>query len=274
MDIDPSCPMCGKPETVTHIFVECYLVKIFWKTINLDHQIDSLIHHSRTDWMVKCKNLKPNLNISLLSWKELFPFYLWNIWLTRNHNHHTDHKILIPISTPFERAIEYHYLTTGNRPAVCIPRRTWIPPIKGFKLNIDRAFNHVSKNGGAGGCIRDEWGRWVRGFSANLSVSTPYEAELCSLFYGLLLVRSMQVTRLEIATNSQEVINMLQSNNTPSISLVTSFRDLLRSQENPQMRHEHRQSNGVADRLAKEGLKSNLHLVLRSFWTMIPALHL
>ncbi|KAF3627037.1 hypothetical protein FXO37_30068 [Capsicum annuum] len=98
----------------------------------------------------------------------------------------------------------------------------WTPPKKGLRLNIDGAFNHFSKSGGASGCLRHKMGCWVRDFSAKLNISSPFETELCSLFYGLLLVRSMA---------------------------------LLHSLENPKMRHEQRQANGVADRMAKEGLK-------------------
>lgn len=94
----------------------------------------------------------------------------------------------------------------------------------------------------------------------------------------------MQVSQLEIATNTLEVINVLHSKDTLNNSLVLSCRDLFLSLRNPQMKHEPRQANGVADHLAKEGLKlpqNKLFVVwitpppsVKKFWKLLQLVHL
>lgn len=203
--------------------------------------------------MIRCKKHTPKLYTSLLSWDELFLFYLWNIWLTRNHNHHNDHKILIPIPTTFERAIEFYYLTTNNHPAINIPRKTWVLPDKGLNLILMGLLTISQKLVEPMDVLETKWGIGL-GVSTQNLIFPPFVPKFCNLFYGLLLIRSMQVSCLKIATDSLEVINMLHSKNPPNNSLITSWKDLLHNPKNPKMRHEQCQANEVADRLAKEGL--------------------
>lgn len=79
--------------------------------------------------------------------------------------------------------------------------------------------------------------------SLNLHLETtigqvPLEAELSSLFYGLVIANNMQVSQLKVTTDSLAVINILDPHSHSNSSLVLSCRDLLLSLGSPQMQHE------------------------------------
>lgn len=76
-------------------------VQLFWKAINMLPQIQAISGARERDWLVNCRNINTSC-FSTLCWKDVFSFYLWNIWLTRNHNVYNDHKIHVPTPTPFE----------------------------------------------------------------------------------------------------------------------------------------------------------------------------
>lgn len=78
--------------------------------------------------------------------------------------------------------------------------------------------------GGAGRVFRDNSGRWVKGFSAKINVTSPLEAEL-----SLVIVNDMHVQQLEISTDSMEVINTLDHPTDKTNNLVYSCRAFLLS---------------------------------------------
>lgn len=118
----------------------------------------------------------------------------------------------MPLQTPLARAAEYFFLNTNHPHVIHKPKTAWKPPNKGLKLNFDGSYNHRTKTAGA---------------------------------------NDMQVTQLEIATDSLEVINSLDSFAQTNNNLILSCRDLLLSLGSPMLLHEPRRYNSVADKLAK-----------------------
>ncbi|KAL3358784.1 hypothetical protein AABB24_015729 [Solanum stoloniferum] len=153
-------------ETIEHIFVECYTVRKMWKNLKVLHSINQIENTQGSDWLNIIKTLQVLLNTKYISWKEGFPFFLWNIWLKRNENYHQNTKTNICTKKNLNQAIEF-YTLTGN---TCLKEKSiktlirWIPPIQGYKLNTDGSSIRNPGKSGIGGVIRDTKGEWIVGF--------------------------------------------------------------------------------------------------------------
>lgn len=89
-----------------------------------------------------------NLKIrNALSWKKVFPFFLWYIWRNRNANIFNKTNLDISINIVYERAVEYHHLTSKEkaRHDQTAMNKTWTAPLIGIKLNVDGSFIDNSK---------------------------------------------------------------------------------------------------------------------------------
>ncbi|KAF3670619.1 hypothetical protein FXO37_08449 [Capsicum annuum] len=107
------------------------------------------------------------------------------------------------------------------------PHTTLKPPDNGLKLNIDGSYNHLTKVEECWGVFRDSLGSWVNGYSARINVYSPLEAERTSLFFRLIIATNMEVSYMEITTDSLEVINSLDSLTQTNNNLTLSCRELL-----------------------------------------------
>ncbi|KAL6137995.1 hypothetical protein ACLB2K_063283 [Fragaria x ananassa] len=86
---------------------------------------------------------------------------------------------------------------------------SWIKPADGFyKLNVD---DSRSRNGdiGVGGVIKDGSGCWKNGFMINIGSGDVLQAEAWGLFYGIQLALDMQISNLEVESDSAVLINLL-----------------------------------------------------------------
>ena len=87
----------------------------------------------------------------------------------------------------------------------------WIPPRQGvFKLNTDGSLRHGTGLATAGRLIRDDSGHWIRGFSANIGITTSFMAELWALFYGLRLCIQLQLERIVVELDSASIVQLLE----------------------------------------------------------------
>lgn len=77
---------------------------------------------------------------------------------------------------------------------------------------------------GASGCLRDEYGHWILGFSKFLGRGNALQAELWAIMIGLQLTTQHQPhPKLEIETDSTQVIQLLVEN----LSNVHPFHSLI-----------------------------------------------
>ncbi|KAG6660494.1 hypothetical protein CIPAW_03G110900 [Carya illinoinensis] len=82
----------------------------------------------------------------------------------------------------------------------------WIKPLQGsFKLNTDGSSN--PGNSGAGGLLRNDAGNLIFAFSVNLGAGSKNAAELRAIIYGLKICQEQRISRVEVETDSQLVIN-------------------------------------------------------------------
>lgn len=82
--------MCNCPETIQHIFIECIIAKSIWNKLRMSYTI-----HTFVQWGgKKCLELLRNMPVDIknLQCIDVFPFYLWSIWLSNNDNYHHNKK--------------------------------------------------------------------------------------------------------------------------------------------------------------------------------------
>jgi len=115
------------------------------------NEIREIEDSNDVDWLNSCRKIKKRIINNKLDWSLAFPFYIWNIWLSRNHNYHNNTKDNIPMTTPYERTMEFIHLTGKDTRGKCNTENkdvvSWDPPNYGYKLNIDGSFNHNTKIG-------------------------------------------------------------------------------------------------------------------------------
>lgn len=136
--------------------------QIFWYSLNLNN-ISPNSDHSH--WLDIIRYSNPSIPSINVTWSQLFPFSMWNLWINKNRN--IENNTTINISIPFviKQAIEYVLLTNReSSPSRKIHCNTgWHKPCTGwYKLNVDGAFkNNIN---GLGGVIRNSKGDWILGF--------------------------------------------------------------------------------------------------------------
>ena len=87
-----------------------------------------------------------------------------------------------------QAAIEFYFLTgIDHHPQSRIPQIIrWLPPQPPFiKLNTDGSALGNPGLAGAGGVLRDHWGKWVSGFFLHIGLATNNLAELATVRRGL-----------------------------------------------------------------------------------------
>ena len=144
-----------------------------------------------------------------------------------------------------------------------------IPPRDWMKLNKDGASQGNPGKAGGGGVIRDSTGKWVKGFSRSMGVTTSVIAEFWAIRDGLVLAKQLGIQNLEVELDAKIVADLLQAdsvtNRFSSSPLLNDCRLLLNSFHQIRMRHVFREANFCADSLARRGLSQAEYFVVFDF---------
>ncbi|KAM5550396.1 hypothetical protein ABKV19_027522 [Rosa sericea] len=173
-----------------------------------------------------------------LNWNIFFIFCCWFIWKWRCKSVF-DVEFWVPYN-PSEVILNYGTewvkatAKTNTQVARSVEMLHWLRPAAGYhKLNVDGS--RVS-NGtiGAGGVIRDDTGAWCGGFMINVGAGEVLQAESWGLFHGLQLALSLQITKLEVESDSSVLIKLIQRENVdlhPLGTLIMNCRHLMQEFE-------------------------------------------
>ncbi|KAK4727019.1 hypothetical protein R3W88_031936 [Solanum pinnatisectum] len=192
----------------------------------------------------------------------LTPFILWNIWKNKNNRlfkNKNAHGPGINIQNISFSALEFYYLDycpLSNSLRCTIVVQWHRLPVGFIKLNIDGSFDSNTNNGGTGGVLRNHMGDWITGFTCKVRVKNAHQAESLALLHGLNLAKSKTMKCLMIETDSQVLLNSLNSNNSLLSHIYSDCRSLLLQMELQQLKHVPWEANRVADILAVHGKKS------------------
>ncbi|KAL6177955.1 hypothetical protein ACLB2K_049476 [Fragaria x ananassa] len=98
----------------------------------------------------------------------------------------------------------------------------------------------------------------------NLGVGDVIQAEAWGLLYGLKLALQLKIDRLEVETDSAVLVNLFHSSNLalhPLGSLIDGCRNLMAKLQMARICHIFRESNMLADALAKHSITHDLGMV-------------
>ncbi|KAG8496150.1 hypothetical protein CXB51_009411 [Gossypium anomalum] len=128
-----------------------------------------------------------------------------------------------------------------------------------FYFNTDGATHSVSGFSAARGVIYDGKGQWILGYNRHLGKCTTAVAELWGILDGLLLLQKQGYAEAIIQSDSLEnVLSLRDSKFDGSMSsLIRRIHQILAYEEKWSLNYIPRESNQVANTLAKMALKKS-----------------
>ncbi|PRQ34972.1 putative ribonuclease H-like domain-containing protein [Rosa chinensis] len=149
-----------------------------------------------------------------LKWCSVFVYTCWFLWKWRNklafdsnfNFPYNPSKLIIDAVREWTSA----NVTKANSDGSINISMVWSKPsVNFYKLNVDGA---RSQNGqiGAGGVLRDYYGSWISGFSANLGCGSVLNAEIWGLLLGLRLAHNLSCLYLMVESDSEVLVNMIK----------------------------------------------------------------
>ncbi|KAK9111781.1 hypothetical protein Scep_019300 [Stephania cephalantha] len=158
------CPGCeDEPESVLHVLRDCNLARSIWDRWLWNMDSRKFFKAELREW------LAVNLASKDTYWRVLFGVVCWYLWYWRNEavfNNHQARTIRILFKT--QEILHSIGMLSSSKLAGRMRQYTkWeMPSREWVKLNSDGA-------AGAGGLMRDETGRFMWGFSANIDAVRP-----------------------------------------------------------------------------------------------------
>ncbi|CAN0904399.1 TNF receptor-associated factor homolog 1b, partial [Linum grandiflorum] len=133
----------------------------------------------------------------------------------------------------------------------------WRPGDEGwFTLSTDGSFRSPTKVAAAGGLIRDDSGRFVKAFAANLGRCSITRAEMRAIVDGLKLAWTLGIRRIRVQSDSRTAIAIFANASDldhQHAALVMQFKELCSRQWEVHLSHIYREANYAADYLANLG---------------------
>ncbi|KAK5844957.1 hypothetical protein PVK06_001104 [Gossypium arboreum] len=128
-----------------------------------------------------------------------------------------------------------------------------------FYLNTDGATHSVSGFSATGGVIYDGKGQWILGYNRHLGKCTAVVAELWGILDGLMLFQKQGYPEVIIQSDCLENVLSLHDSKLDGLrsSLIRRIHQILAYEEKWSLNYIPRESNQVADTLAKMALKMN-----------------
>ncbi|XP_043705445.1 uncharacterized protein LOC122655307 [Telopea speciosissima] len=233
--VGTACPRCGHPEeTVDHLLLDCAFARAAWFGSKLgfspppdNPQLSSVIQ-SWIDWSRVEK--KQGQDIAGLA-----AYMCWNLWKARNALvfNGVEGSPLEVISISENQFQEYK--AALQKPAYTAPRSTFElqqelptycrpPPLNGFKLNIDAAFS--KDHSSLGYVIRNDKGSIIVAVSEPLQFASILQGEALAIRHGLILSISEGVEWLQVESDNQQVIRLINSDSPPPFEIASIVKDI------------------------------------------------
>ncbi|XVE63501.1 hypothetical protein DITRI_Ditri07aG0025300 [Diplodiscus trichospermus] len=132
----------------------------------------------------------------------------------------------------------------------------WERPPEGWvSLNTDGCLKNDYKVAACGGLIRDHYGDWLKGFTANIGTCSVPEAELWGIIHGLRLAWSLGYRKVLLGVDSKLVVDQINDVKTRSMrhmNILSDIKDILARSWEVKVTHIYRECNRAADHLASQ----------------------
>ena len=260
INCDKLCSICREQdESIIHLLWDCVFPNDLWRKLKVPPSHVNPFADSLETWL-KTNSLSVVRHKGSIPWCTLFLFTVWTFWKNRN-------KVVFENSVPnstldkvcLSQAKEYFYCVSKAKqiaPTIAIPVK-WSKPLPGWhKLNTDGVSLGNQSKACSGGLIRDNEGRWIRGYSRSIGHMTSVMAELWALRDGLNLAFQLGIRWLEVELDAKVIVEMLNNANSTNIKfspLVFYYRSLIARFTQVRVAHVYREVNKCADFLAKKG---------------------
>ncbi|CAN1153949.1 Putative ribonuclease H protein At1g65750 [Linum perenne] len=143
----------------------------------------------------------------------------------------------------------------------------WRPGDEGyFILNTDGSRYNHSGSTAIGGLLRDDGGRFIQAFTANLGNCSITRAELSAIVQGLKLAWSIGIRKLIVQSDSRTAISILHNgaSNHQHAAIISEFLELKARRWDVSIVHVYREAYCGADYLANLGHSCNFGLHILS----------
>ena len=193
-------------------------------------------------------------------WSVIFLFAIWITWKSRNNFAFKGKSPNLALARDIKKqAVEYFFYAYSSKSVARLTLRPikWEKPQSGWiEMNTDGSSNESSRIAGCGGVLRDEQGRWIKGFAKKIGIINSFITEMWGLRDGLLMCCSYNVSCVEIELDAKAIIDvLLNSNYVDNIvsPILDDCRQLISNFSQVWIRHCYREANRCANKLAKMG---------------------
>ena len=257
INVDGRCKICGLPETIDHLFLQCSFAKQVWNLVPVWPSIEySGTAKLQSEWnnLVARQALPP----TGLTAGSIAPWILWQLWKARNSLMFNDKgfsvRDVISVATSAAREWNQSQELTPTKKTLPKPRAT--PQEDCVVVRSDAAWNEANKVAGLGWIIRS------RNRSSSFS-EPPLVAEGLALREAILRCRDLGLPRLRCESDCAQLIKALTSDQSFAelYGIVADIKSVSFSFDFISFSWISRESNREADDLAKKKLSSELVLM-------------
>lgn len=130
------------------------------------------------------------------------------------------------------------------------------PPSNWYKVNSDGSSLGNPGLAGGGGLIRDETGKWIRGYARAIGPTTSAAAELWVLRDGIRLCIALKLQAVVFELDAKAIVDLLKKDEQScnnNVNIVADCRKGLREIPMVVIHHCYKEANRCADALARRG---------------------
>jgi hypothetical protein len=136
---------------------------------------------------------------------------------------------------------------------------TWVkPPYKFFKLNTDASYT-IKSHSSFGGILRDHLGKMIFGYYGPITASSPLEAEFIAILIGCRICKfiNLDFKQLILESDNSTLVDSINAFTCPIFNHLSHWVELINYTNSMHyIKHIFRETNAVADLLAKQGKHS------------------
>ncbi|KAK3211546.1 hypothetical protein Dsin_016252 [Dipteronia sinensis] len=279
--VSVECPLClAGSESIDHLFLQCTWSNKLWRLCMGVWGVHSCSNATVSEWLLGWNGFCSSRSSSRV-WNILFFAVIWTIWECRNEvvfrgiqadvylamdtikfrvalwfknfGCGSSSDLTLLMLDPKERCVDQYTVKTKNLSG-------WLPPVGNALLfNIGGSSRGNPGDAGIGGVLRDANGKVFCLFSYYVGILDSNAAEVHAIHKACSLISSHPILRdrcISIVSDSRSAVSWINSDNFGNINLVNLVYDIrycIQSCAGISIIHTNRESNTLADSLAKGG---------------------
>ena len=202
-----------------------------------------------------CSSLRSPLQN--IDWKVVFPFGIWNIWLHRNAMVFNDGRTRGSVrANTISQVMEFAFLSSNEKSATSHNniQVKWTKPLTNWYKDNSDGSSLGNPSLARGGLIRDETGKWIRGYARAIGKTTSAAAELWALHDGIRLCIALKLQAVVFELDAKAIVDLLKKDDQACNSndnLVVDCKKGLREIPMVVIQHCYREANRCADAFAR-----------------------